>query len=457
MKIFLICFLLLSSYWATAKTDSEAGFTDLIAQYKQHYEFSGSVLVLKNGKPIFTDAQGYADDVKLQEVTLLTLFDIGSIQKDLTAILVLQAYDNGLLELEDTLDKFSLGFSDPKSNKITIKQLLEHRSGFADVFTAEYRKNPRKYTNIAETLDILRHQPLLFDPGTERKYSNYGYLVLGAILEKVTKQDYWALLEKNVLQPSRTVLETKQSGHGPMALPYHFSYEGKRQLVDQNMLEHKSPAGGGHLTVYELYAVYQQLFNQKKLLSDSSMQVFRMLQKDQGQWLAFGGGAGVSTAVEIDFINDIWVIVLANTDRFVAEELSSRLRSLAVSGQYARVQQLPATLFAYQQYQELGDKLFVTQFDAVYKKAGYQTFLGKTITDLARELIAAGNAENSIYFFRYLTDKYPAHAEVYDGLAHGYFSAGHYEEAKAAFAKAKALDPDYDSQFNTSNYEAKYQ
>jgi CubicO group peptidase (beta-lactamase class C family) len=456
MKILFISLLLLCSYWATANAGSQAGFTELIAQSKQHYGFSGAVLVVKNGKPIFTATQGYADDVKLQPVTLLTRFNIGSIQKDLTALLVLQAYDDGLLALADTLDKYSLATSDPKSNKITIQQLLEHRSGFADVFTAEYRNNPSQFTNIADKLQLLRHQPLLFEPGSERKYSNYGYIVLGAVLEKVTKQDYWTLLENKVLAPARTALATKQSGHDFVALPYHFNYAGKRLLVDPSMLEHKTPDGGGELTVYELYAVYQQLFNQKKLLSDSSRQILKKLQQDQRQWLAFGGGVGVSTAVEIDFINDLWVIVLANTDRLVAEALSSRLRSLALSGQYAKVQ-LPATLFAYQQYQQLGDKLFATQFETVYKNAGYQTFFGKTITDLARELIADGKAEDSIYFFSYLTNKFPEHAAVYDGLAYGYFSAGRYVDAKVAFAKAKALNPDYVSQFNAGNYEAKYQ
>ncbi len=455
MKFFLLIFVLLSSNFAFAKTKSQPGFIELVTQYKKHYGFSGAVLVIKNGKPIFAEAYGYADDVKLQDVTLQTRFDIGSIQKDLTAILILQAYDNGLLDLSDTLDKFSLTFADPKKKQITIKQLLEHRSGFADIFTAEYRKNPSKYKSIAEKLQILRQQPLSFEPGTERKYSNYGYIVLGAILEKVTKQDYWTLLEKNVLQPSRIKLLSKQSSLESVALPYHFNYAGKRQLVVPSMLEHKTPDGGGELSIYELYAVYQQLFKQKKLLSDSSLQILTMLQKDQNQWLAFGGGTGVSTAVEIDFANDIWVIVLANTDRLVAEELSSRLRSLMLTGQYSRVQ-LPEILFAYQQYKQMGEKLFSSQFETVYKNAGYQTFFGKAITDLARELITAGKAENAIYFFKYLTAKYPAHAEVYDGLAYGYFSAGHYQDAKAAFAKAKALNANYDSQFNASNYEAKY-
>ena len=310
MKNFLMCFLLLSSLCATAKTESQTGLADLIVQYKQHYGFSGVVLVLKDGKPIFTEAQGYTDDVKLQEVTLLTRFDIGSIQKDLTAILVLQAYDKGLLNPEDTLDKFSLGFTDPRAMNITIRQLLEHRSGFADIFTAEYRSNPSIYNSIAKKLEILINEPLIFAPGSDRKYSNYGYVVLGAILEKITKLNYWELLEKNVLKPSRAELIAEQLGHDTVALPYHFNYEGKRSPIDPTRLEFKSPGGGGEMTVFELYAVYHQLFNQKKLLSDSGLQTFKMLQKNQKQWLAFGGGLGVSTAVEIDFTKDVWIFVL---------------------------------------------------------------------------------------------------------------------------------------------------
>ena len=453
MKKALVFMVLLSSYLSFVKAESNAAFDELVAQYQQKSDFSGSVLVLKNGKPILAKAVGYADESTLKPVSLLTRFDIGSIQKNLTAVLVLQAYDNDLIQLNDTLDKFALGFTDPQTKDITIQQLLEHRSGFADIFTAEYRNNPAQYTNIAEKLAILQNQPLLFTPGSDRKYSNYGYVVLGAILEKITKQNYWELLEKNVLKPSRAVLIAEQLGHDTVALPYHFNYEGKRSPIDPTRLEFKSPGGGGEMTVFELYAVYHQLFEQKKLLSGRSLNIFKRLQKDQQQWLAFGGGVGVSTAVELDFANDTWVIVLANTDRLVAEELSTRLRSLAVSGQYSAVK-LPATLFAYQQYLQLGENVFNAQFEAVYQQAGYQTFIGKTLTDLARELVAAGKAENAIYFFKYLTDKYPQHAEVYDGLAYGYFSAGRAEEAKAAFAKAKALNAGYNSQFNALNYDA---
>jgi CubicO group peptidase (beta-lactamase class C family) len=455
MKRAVVLVLLVISFFPEVKAEPDAAFHDILAQYQQQVGFSGAALVVKNGQPLLAKAVGHADDAAAQPVMLQTRFDIGSIQKDLTAVLVLQAHENNLLSLDDTLDEFSFGFADSRASRITIRHLLEHCSGFGNVFTAEYRKNPAKYSGISEKLALLQHQPLLFEPGSDREYSNYGYIVLGAILEKVTGQDYWELLEKGVLQPSRAVLAPEQLSHGqsPVATPYHFSYEGKRLPVVARMREHKSPDGGGQMSVYELYAFYHRLFAERKLLSASSLRVLKALQDDQQQWLAFGGGNGVSAAVELDFANDTWVIVLANTDRLVAEELSARLRSLAASGRYAEVR-LPATLFAYQQYLEMGGELFSAQFDSLYQQAGYRAFIGKTVTDLARELIAAGKAEESIYFFKYLVDRYPNHAEVYDGLAYGYISYGKGVEARVAFAKARELNPDYRSKFDAANYEA---
>jgi len=455
MKQLFLLILLATSLFSTVRAETVAGLDELLAKYQKYSGFSGTVLVVKNGQPLVSRAVGYADDATLQPVTLLTRFDIGSIQKNLTAVLVLQAIDRGLLSLDDTVDKFSLGFSDPRVKKVTIKHLLEHRSGFADIFSAEYREKPANYDTIAKKLGILEHEPLLFEPGRDRRYSNYGYIVLGAILEKITKDNYWNLLEKNVLEPSRSTLSSEQvsQGNNKVATPYHLNYEGKRLPVAPHLTEHKSPDGGGQMTAFELYAFYHKLFKDKELLTAKSLQALKSLQKEQLQWLAFGGGRGVSAAVELDLSNDIWVIVLSNTDRLVAEKLSSRLRDLITSGQYSEVR-LPATLFTYQHYKQMEDKVFNAQFEELYNQAGYQTFIGKTVTDLARELIAAEEAEESIPLFRYLTHRFPEHAEVYDGLAYGYFSSGRIGEARNAFAKATELRPDYKSQFNGTNYEA---
>lgn len=456
MKFVAYFIFLMSLTFPIVKAEPNSGFDELLDQYHQQIGFSGSVLVMRNGKPLLAKAVGNADDTAPESVTLQTRFDIGSIQKNLTAVLVLQAHDKGLLNLEDTVDKFSLGFTDPQTRKITIEHLLEHRSGFGDIFTAEYRKNPGKYETINEKLEVLRDAPLLFKPGSNRKYSNYGYIVLGAILEKTTGQNYWELLEENVFQPSRNLLTSEQLSHkqNKLAEPYHLSYDGRRLPVAPNLREHKSPDGGGQMSVFELFAFYHDLFIDKKLLSAGSLKAFRALQKDQQQWLAFGGGVGVSTAVELDFVNDTWVIILANTDRLVAERLSSRLRELLATGKYTEVKVSPQ-LFTYRFYKQKKEETFVSEFEAAYEKAGYRSFMGKVVTDLARELIADEKGHEAIPLLQFLTTRYPDVPDVYDGLAFGYLSIGKVKEAQEVFSKALNLQKDYQSQFSSDNYQLK--
>jgi len=454
MKAIAYFILLVSLTSPIVKAEPNSAFDGLLEEYHQKISFSGSVLVMKSGKPLLAKAVGYADDSEPEPVTLHTRFDIGSIQKNLTAVLVLQAHDKGLLNLDDTLDQFSLGFTDPKTQSITIRHLLEHRSGFGDLFTAAYRKNPSKYETINEKLDVLRHDPLLFTPGSNRKYSNYGYIVLGAILEKITEQDYWELLEENVFRPSRNVLTPEQLSHtqNKLAEPYHLSYDGRRLPVAPNLREHKSPDGGGQMSVFELYAFYHHLFIDKKLLSAGSLKAFRALQRDQQQWLAFGGGVGVSTAAELNFVDDTWVMVLANTDRLVAERLSSRLRSLVATGEYAEIKVSPQ-LFTYRFYKQKGEERFVSEFEAAYEQAGYRSFMGKVVTDLARELIADEKGHEAIPLLQFLTTRYPNVPDVYDGLAFGYLSIGKTEKAQEIFSKALNLQKDYQSQFSRDNYQ----
>jgi CubicO group peptidase (beta-lactamase class C family) len=454
MKKVYIFLLFIFSVTSSLRAESTVSVSDLVQEYQQLNWFSGSVLVVKKNEIVTALAGGYANDETRAPITMQTRFDIGSVQKDLTAVLVLQAIDNKLLRLDDTLDKFSLGFANELVKNITVQHLLEHRSGFADIFTAEYRLNPAAFDSIEKKLAILKNTPLLFEPGTDRRYSNYGFIVLGAILEKITGESYWDLLQQNILVPARTALTAEQLGQGNMlARPYHFNIDAKRIAVAANEQESRSADGGGQMNVFELYGFYHQLFKAKRLLSATALQNFRALQKDQQHWVAFGGGKGVSTAVELDFANDIWVLVLANTDRLVAEEISARVHTLFHTGKYPEVK-LPPTIFTWQLYQRLGDKAFKAQFESAYKDAGYQTFAGKVITDLARELVAAGNAQSAIPLFAYLTERYPKSPEVYDGLAFGYFSAGRENEARSIFRKATELKPGFNSQFNANNYKA---
>lgn len=239
---------------------------ELIAEFEEKYKLSGTVLVVKNGEISYSQAVGNADDVTSDPNTVHTQFDIGSIQKNLTAVLILQAVDNELIKLSDSLEAFDFEFSDSRAQSITIQQLLEHRSGFADIFTAAYRESPSYYDSLDKRLAILKEAPLLFEPGTDRHYSNYGYVLLGAILEKVTGKNYWELVEQNLLKPARTHIHPSfQVTHQSVsATPYHFNFASERVAVAASMREHLSPAGGGELSILELYGFYHARWLEKR-------------------------------------------------------------------------------------------------------------------------------------------------------------------------------------------------
>ena len=130
-------------------------------------------------------------------------FRVGSVTKTFTAAIVLQLVEEGRLELCDTIEEHLPGVV-PSGGSITIRQLLSHRSGLANMtdFPAwldEVSRSPS--TRPVDTLRYAAWQPMAFRPGTEWGYSNTNYIALGLIVEKVTGETYGAQLEKRILEP----------------------------------------------------------------------------------------------------------------------------------------------------------------------------------------------------------------------------------------------------------------
>ena len=161
--------------------------------------FSGVVMVARDGKPVFEKAYGLADIEKGIKNTPGTKFRIGSINKSYTSVLISQMVEKGKLSYDDKLSKFDLGFPAAVADKINIRQILTHSAGFADIFIPKYLDNIRDYKTIDDILPLLMNEPLIYEPGKNRQYSNYGYIVLGAILEKISGKPFGELLQENIL------------------------------------------------------------------------------------------------------------------------------------------------------------------------------------------------------------------------------------------------------------------
>ena len=162
--------------------------------------FSGTVMIIERGEVRFEGAYGLASREFNVSNTLKTRFDVGSFNKDYTRLAILQLLAKGKLALSDNVGEHLPAYPNAEvRKKVTIQQLLDHRSGLADYFTDEYFETPmRKLRNIDDYIPIWGPKSLEFTPGSREQYSNYGYTVLGAIIEKISGTSYFRKLPRQV-------------------------------------------------------------------------------------------------------------------------------------------------------------------------------------------------------------------------------------------------------------------
>jgi CubicO group peptidase (beta-lactamase class C family) len=194
-------------------------FDKLMTTFVEGHRLPGAALaVTRNGKLVYARGFGFADEEKKEPVHPAALFRIASISKPFTATAVLQLADKEKLQLSDRVFQYvpfqphleAGAKPDPRWQKITIRELLHHTAGWDRDQSYDPIGIPWK---IAKTLKskppvapiqivhYMMGQPLDFDPGTRYAYSNLGYLVLGRLIEAVTKQPYEAHVRKSVLAP----------------------------------------------------------------------------------------------------------------------------------------------------------------------------------------------------------------------------------------------------------------
>ena len=140
----------------------ESKVDELVAQYQALDIFSGVVLIALKGIPVYHKAFGLANRENGIENTINTKFDIGSMNKSFTKVLMLNLVNEGKLSLSDHLGKYLGGFPPEASAKITIKQLLNHSSGYGDYHTPEYWDIPRDQKSLQTALEQIKKMPLLF-------------------------------------------------------------------------------------------------------------------------------------------------------------------------------------------------------------------------------------------------------------------------------------------------------
>jgi len=162
-----------------------------------------ALLVMKDGEALVRKAYGMADLELGVPLEPDMVFRIGSMTKQFTAVAVLMLVEQGRLGLADPLTRYLPDYP-AHGRTITIEHLLAHTSGVPS-FTSlpAWRPLAREDLTLGELIDVFDDEPLEFEPGERWKYSNSGYVLLGAIIEKVSGLTYEAFLRKHVLDPLR--------------------------------------------------------------------------------------------------------------------------------------------------------------------------------------------------------------------------------------------------------------
>lgn len=164
--------------------------------------FSGVVLLARGGQVLLHRAYGMADAQAGRPNTLDTRIGSGSVPKMITAVAVAQLVEQGRMSLDDTLGALLPDYPNADARRtVTVRHLLTHSAGIADPFGAGASPGAR-YATPGEWVAFVADKPLEFAPGTRTQYSNGGFAVLAAIVERVSGQPFATYVRERVFRPA---------------------------------------------------------------------------------------------------------------------------------------------------------------------------------------------------------------------------------------------------------------
>jgi len=242
-------------------------------------DFSGAVLVMKGDEVIYSGVFGQADKARGLPVTLETRFNLGSMDKQFTAVAIGQLMEQGKLTLDTRLIDVLPDYPNPAAaRKITIRHLLTHSAGLGMMWERPGWDWKLKYERVSELLPLFAKADPEFEPGTQAAYSNEGFLVLGAVIEKLTGRTWYDYVQENVFDRAgmtRTGYLTDDPAIPDRAIGYRFVDEdplgfGERRPNWEILSRRGNACGGGYSTVGDMVRFLQALRSGKLLKPETA-------------------------------------------------------------------------------------------------------------------------------------------------------------------------------------------
>ena len=309
-----------------------------VDQYvKERADLSGAVLVTRGDKTLVSKPFGMANREKSAPVNMDTRFRIGSMNKMFTAVAVLQLVDKGLVKLDAPLGTYLKDYPNANvASKVTIRHLLTHSGGTGDIFGPEFDKNRKDLRTLGDYVKLYGNRDLQFEPGSNWRYSNYGFLLLGVVVDAVSGKSYYDYVREHIFQPAG-MTRTDSLSEEEMVADRSVGYmrrEGKLVPNTETLPWRGTSAGGGYSTARDLERFARALLTGRLLKKETFAEAVKPHRNQYGFgfgagndggrtfWGHGGGAPGMNGELRVYPDSSTVVVTLANLDPPAASRLA---------------------------------------------------------------------------------------------------------------------------------------
>ena len=277
----------------TSEADAIAALERDLQRASDADEFSGTVVIARCGVPIFERAYNRADRERGTANTLATSFNVGSINKMMTAVAVMRLVQDGRLRLTDTVGKYIPEYVNRAiADHVTIHHLLTHTGGTGDIFGddwEDYRLTLRTHDDYIKRFSA---RAPTHAPGARFRYSNFGFVLLGAIIERVTGRSYYDAIAELVYRPAKMTSTSSPLWSDRVGAIGYTRWRSDDWSSNVDFLPYRGmSAGGGWSTTRDLVAFGNALVDHVLLDAEHT----RMMTTGKiaiGPGVAYGYGIG---------------------------------------------------------------------------------------------------------------------------------------------------------------------